>query len=96
MDTVSDQPVRPGELSLALAGAELIDLFSSGAVELREDRIVPGPRPALSDELLEQASASLLRAEPYESIGDWLWRRGDGLAVAYVSDFEAAGLLTRQ
>ncbi|MFI6951636.1 GPP34 family phosphoprotein [Streptomyces sp. NPDC050422] len=96
MDRAGDYPVRPGELSLALAGAELIDLFTSGAVEFREDRIVPDAHPPVADELLETAHASLHRVEPYESIGDWLWRRGEALAGAYVAAFEAEGLLTRQ
>ncbi|MCX5145005.1 GPP34 family phosphoprotein [Streptomyces sp. NBC_00338] len=104
MDMAGDHPVRSGELSLALAGAELIDLAVDGAVELREDRIVPGAGPASSDatahepadELLQQASAALRRDEPYESVGDWLWRRGEGLSGTYAATFEAAGLLTRQ
>lgn len=100
MGRAGDQPVRSGDLSLALAGAELIDLFTSSAVEFHDDRIVPriapGVRPPAADELLETALASLRRAEPYEPIGDWLWRRGEALAGAYVAAFEAEGLLTRR
>ncbi|MFE9252471.1 GPP34 family phosphoprotein [Streptomyces sp. NPDC007088] len=96
MDAADDHPVRSGELSLALAGAELIDLFRAGAVEVREDRVVPARPSAPADGMLERAFASLRREEPYESVGDWLWRRGEGLADAYTADFEAAGLLTRR
>ncbi|MFE7752728.1 GPP34 family phosphoprotein [Streptomyces sp. NPDC057428] len=96
MNVSSERPVRSGDLSLALAGAELIDLYRAGAVELSEDRITPGPGPAPADVLLEQAFGSLRREEPHESIGDWLWRRGDALAEAYFKAFEAEGLLTRR
>ncbi|CAM5234235.1 hypothetical protein SALBM311S_01434 [Streptomyces alboniger] len=37
-----DAPVASGDLSLALAGAELIDLIENRSVELDGDRIVPG------------------------------------------------------
>lgn len=36
-----DRPVGQGDLSLTLAGAELIDLVSAGAITLDGDRIVP-------------------------------------------------------
>ncbi|MDT0611081.1 GOLPH3/VPS74 family protein [Streptomyces lancefieldiae] len=96
LDSAGDPPVRAGDLSLALAGAELIDLCAARVVELREDRIVPGRLPAPADVLLEQAFASFIREEPYETISDWLWRRGKALDVAYVAAFETEGLLTRQ
>ncbi|WP_217144962.1 GPP34 family phosphoprotein [Streptomyces sp. AC627_RSS907] len=96
LDSAGDQPVRAGDLSLALAGAELVDLFTARAVELREDRIVPGRLPAAADVLLEQAFASFVRQEPHETISDWLWRRGKALDAAYVAAFEAEGLLTRR
>lgn len=96
VDTAGDHPVRSGELSLALAGAELVDLFRAGAVEVRDDRVVPARPSAPAEGMLERAFASLRREEPYESVGDWLWRRGEGLAEAYTADFEAAGLLTRR
>ncbi len=97
LDQAADPPVRAGDLSLALAGAELIDLSAAGAVEVREDRIVPGDRPpAPADPLLERAFAALVREEPYEPVEDWLWRRGEGLDTAYAGAFEAEGLVTRQ
>ncbi|MEV5176399.1 GPP34 family phosphoprotein [Streptomyces flaveolus] len=87
-----DRPVGQGDLSLALAGAEAIDLLESGALTLDDERIVPGPRVATGDLLLDQAVASLARQEPYETVEDWLWRRGRDLAAAYVDDLERAGL----
>ncbi|MEU9086229.1 GPP34 family phosphoprotein [Streptomyces sp. NPDC048357] len=95
MDTGSGSPVEQGELSLALAGAEVIDLLSAEAVRLDGDRIVPGHQNAPADRLLEQAAASLVREEPYESVTDWLWRRGRGLSVAYQAELEADGQLVR-
>ncbi|MEU3753920.1 GPP34 family phosphoprotein [Streptomyces olivoreticuli] len=90
------RPVEPGDLSLALAGAELIDLLAAGAVTLDGDRIVPGGRPVVSDRVLEQAAESLTREAPYESVGDWLWRRGRRLAAVYLAALEADGQLTRR
>jgi hypothetical protein len=90
------RPVEQGDLSLALAGAELIDLVESGALALDDDRIVPGPQPATGDRLLDEAAASLVRAEPYESAEDWLWRRGRGLSSAYLAALETEGLITRE
>ncbi|MGW2936267.1 GOLPH3/VPS74 family protein [Streptomyces sp. NPDC001156] len=91
----SDRPVEQGDLSLALAGAEAIDLLESGALSLDGDRMVPGPGAATGDGLLDQADASLVRREPYETVDDWLWRRGRDLTAAYVDDLERAGLVTR-
>ncbi|MFD8003614.1 GOLPH3/VPS74 family protein [Streptomyces mirabilis] len=90
----TDLPVAQGDLSLALAGAEAIDLLENGALSLDGDRMVPGPRVATGDRLLDQADASLTRREPYETVDDWLWRRGSELAAAYVDDLERAGLVT--
>ncbi|GGN91250.1 hypothetical protein GCM10011579_087930 [Streptomyces albiflavescens] len=90
----SDRPVAKGDLSLALAGAEAIDLLKSGAVSVEGDRLVPGPRVATGDRLLDQADASLTRRKPYDTVDAWLWRRGSGLAAAYVDDLERAGLVT--
>jgi hypothetical protein len=87
-----DRPVEQGDLSLALAGAEAVDLLESGALTLDGDRMVPGPRVATGDRLLDQALSSLVRREPYETVEDWLWRRGSELAAAYVDDLERAGL----
>ncbi|WP_433894282.1 GPP34 family phosphoprotein [Streptomyces sp. CA-111067] len=81
----SDRPVEQGDLSLALAGAELFDLLDAGAVTLDgDDLIVPGPPQVPADDrLLGEAAAALVREPPYESVEDWLWRRGRGLAAAY-------------
>ncbi|MFE3139165.1 GPP34 family phosphoprotein [Streptomyces scopuliridis] len=95
MDVAPSPPVA-GELSLALAGAELIDLLAAEAIRLEDDRIVPAHRPALADRLLDQAATSLTREAPYESVADWLWRRGRGLASAYLAALEADGQLTRR
>ncbi|MFE9885768.1 GPP34 family phosphoprotein [Streptomyces scopuliridis] len=95
MDVAPSPPVA-GELSLALAGAELIDLLTAEAIRLEDDRIVPAHRPALADRLLDQAATSLAREAPYESVADWLWRRGRGLAPAYLAALEADGQLTRR
>lgn len=96
LDEPRERAVSSGELSLALAGAELVDLLGAGAVTLREDRLVPGTGAAPTDGPPARAVASLRREEPYEPIGDWLWRRGDGLAEAYLAALEADGSLTRR
>jgi hypothetical protein len=80
-------PVERGDLSLALAGAELIDLLAAEAVRLDGERIVPVS--GASDD-------SLVRQPPYESVEDWLWRRGRGLADLYLASLEADGHLTRE
>lgn len=95
MDTAADRPVTQGDLSLALAGAEVIDLLRAEAVTLEADRIVPRLAPPLDDPLLERAAESLERDKPFESIGDWLWRRGRGLAQEYVTVLEQEGLVSR-
>ncbi|MFD5394189.1 GPP34 family phosphoprotein [Streptomyces sp. NPDC127097] len=96
MDAESGGALERGDLSLALAGAELIDLLSAEAVRLDGERIVPGYRPALPDRLLDQAASALVQQAPYESVDDWLWRRGHGLAAAYLSALEDDGELTRE
>jgi Golgi phosphoprotein 3 GPP34 len=83
--------VGQGDLSLALAGAELLDLLRAEAVALDADRIVPGPPLGMGDRLLDEAVAALVRERPYESVEDWLWRRGRSLAAAYVDALEAGG-----
>ncbi|CCK24615.1 hypothetical protein BN159_0236 [Streptomyces davaonensis JCM 4913] len=88
-----DRTVERGDLSLALAGAEAIDLLEAGALTLDDDRMVPGPQMATDDPLLGQAIDSLVRQEPYETVEDWLWRRGSGLAEVYAKNLEGAGLL---
>ncbi|KUJ67420.1 hypothetical protein ACZ90_28490 [Streptomyces albus subsp. albus] len=96
LDVASTHPVEQGELSLALAGAELIDLLGAGLATLDGDRIMPGQWGETADRLLDQAAASLVGEAPYESVDDWLWRRGRDLAPAYLAALEAQGLLTRR
>ncbi|MFE9444122.1 GPP34 family phosphoprotein [Streptomyces sp. NPDC006602] len=96
MDVGTGHAVEQGNLSLALAGAELIDLVESSALALDGDRIVPGTQPATGDRLLDEAASSLVREEPYESAEDWLWRRGRGLSSAYLAALETEGLVTRE
>ncbi|MGW2638033.1 GPP34 family phosphoprotein [Streptomyces sp. NPDC001348] len=91
LDVPSSRPVERGDLSLALAGAELLDLIAAEGVTLEDDRIVPGLQSATGDRLLDEAGAALSRQAPYESVEDWLWRRGSGLATAYADDLDAAG-----
>ncbi|MCX5152244.1 MULTISPECIES: GOLPH3/VPS74 family protein [unclassified Streptomyces] len=95
MDPQPDRSVGQGDLSLALAGAELIDLIGAQAVALDGDSIVPGQQPALDDRQLGEASAALVRQVPYEQVEDWLWRRGRDLAAAYQAALEADGQLAR-
>lgn len=85
-----------GDLSLALAGAELIDLMDAGAAALDGDQIVPDGNGTADDRLLNEASAALVRQAPYESVEDWLWRRGRGLAGAYLTALRSEGQITRQ
>ncbi|MEU6523594.1 GPP34 family phosphoprotein [Streptomyces sp. NPDC046924] len=95
LDTPSTPPVAQGELSLALAGAELIDLMEAEAVTLDEHRVVPEMPPAGNEGLLREAASSLVRQTPYESVEDWLWRRGRGLTAAHLAALESEGLVTR-
>ncbi|OEJ30426.1 GOLPH3/VPS74 family protein [Streptomyces subrutilus] len=90
-----ERSVGQGDLSLSLAGAELIDLLHARAVDLDGDLIVPGPQPAPDDRLLGDAASALVRQTPYEHVEDWLWRRGRDLAAGYQAAFEEDGLLTR-
>ncbi|MFG3076422.1 GPP34 family phosphoprotein [Streptomyces sp. NPDC048225] len=91
-----DNSVGQGDLSLALAGAELIDLIGAGAVALDSDRIVPNSPPPLDDRFLGEAAAGLTRQLPYERVEDWLWRRGRDLSAAYQAALEQSGELTPQ
>ncbi|MGW3910036.1 GOLPH3/VPS74 family protein [Streptomyces sp. NPDC005070] len=86
-------PVGQGDLSLALAGAELIDLINAGAVSVDGDTIVPGGPPPVDDRFLGEAAAGLTRQAPYERIEDWLWRRGRDLSAAYQAALEESGEL---
>ncbi|MDJ1137459.1 GOLPH3/VPS74 family protein [Streptomyces iconiensis] len=90
------QSVGQGDLSLALAGAELLDLIGAGAVAVDGDRIVPGGALVPDDRLMGEAAAGLTRQAPYERIEDWLWRRGRDLSAAYQAALEEDGELTRK
>ncbi|SEG07829.1 Golgi phosphoprotein 3 (GPP34) [Actinacidiphila yanglinensis] len=90
-DAAAGSTVDPDDLSLALAGAELVDLVGAGAITLDGERIVPGAATATGDRLLDRASSSVLRQEPYETVDHWLWRRGDTLSAEYVAALEADG-----
>ncbi|WP_405506216.1 GPP34 family phosphoprotein [Streptomyces cyaneofuscatus] len=96
MDPRPERSVGQGDLSLALAGAELIDLIDAGAVTVDEDRIVPVEASTPQDGLLGEAAALLTREPPHERIEDWLWRRGRDLAAAYQAALEEDGELTRK
>ncbi|MFJ7151683.1 GPP34 family phosphoprotein [Streptomyces sp. NPDC100445] len=93
LDVPGERPVEQGDLSLALAGAELIDLLGVRALTLDGEHIVPGPVLTTGDRMLDEAGAALRREGPPETVADWLWRRGEGLAVAYHDTLEAAGQL---
>jgi hypothetical protein len=95
IDMETGSPTEEGDLSLALAGAEVIDLLDVQAIRLDGERIVPVHRPAIGDRLLDEAASSLVRHEPYESVGDWLWRRGRDLLSSYLAALEAEGRVTR-
>ncbi|KUN18394.1 hypothetical protein AQJ23_39910 [Streptomyces antibioticus] len=92
----AEQLVGQGDLSLALAGAEAIDLLHRGTLRLDGDRLVPGPRVASGDPLLDQADAALVRREPYETVEEWLWRRAEDLVPAYADALEQDGLVVHQ
>lgn len=91
-----ERSVGQGDLSLALAGAELIDLIGAGTVAVDDDRIVPGGPPTPDDRLMGEAAAALTRQAPYERIEDWLWRRGRNLSDAYQAALEENGELKPQ
>ncbi|MGI5459770.1 GOLPH3/VPS74 family protein [Streptomyces sp. CA-249302] len=95
LDTATGKPVEQGDLSLALAGAEVFDLIEARALVLDGDRIVPSAQAPTGDRLLDEAAGALVRQEPYEPVEEWLWRRGRGLASAYVDDLERIGLTGR-
>ncbi|MFG2310579.1 GPP34 family phosphoprotein [Streptomyces sp. NPDC048566] len=96
MDREPDHPVGQGDLSLALAGAEVIDLVGTEILGLDGDRMVPRPATATDDRLLDEAASALDRRAPYERVEDWLWRRGRDLAAVYQRDLEQSGQLVRQ
>ncbi|MEV5930312.1 GOLPH3/VPS74 family protein [Streptomyces cellulosae] len=85
--------VEQGDLSLALAGAELIDLLDAEALTLDGTLLVPaGPAPA-GDPLLSEAAQWLADGGPGETVDDWLWRRGRDLAGRYRTVLEEEGLV---
>ncbi|MFJ9894348.1 GPP34 family phosphoprotein [Streptomyces sp. NPDC091280] len=96
MDVAPDRPVESGDLSLALAGAEVVDLLAAEAVALDGELVVPNVRVPLPDALLDEAATALVRETPYESVENWLWRRGRGLSSAYLAALEKEGLIARQ
>ncbi|WP_033320881.1 GPP34 family phosphoprotein [Streptomyces yerevanensis] len=96
MDVAASRAPERGDLSLALAGAELIDLLDAQAITLAGDHIVPSDRHAVADRMLDEAVSSLARQAPHDSVDDWLWRRGRDLSAAYLAALEAAGQLRRQ
>ncbi|MDG9713675.1 GOLPH3/VPS74 family protein [Streptomyces sp. DH10] len=96
MDLVDSRALERGDLSLALAGAELIDLLDARAVTLAGDHIVPSDRRPMADRLLDEAASSLARQTPYDSVDAWLWRRGRDLSEAYLAALEAEGQLSRR
>ncbi|MFC8100065.1 GPP34 family phosphoprotein [Streptomyces sp. NPDC057363] len=84
LEVPSARPIAQGDVSLALAGAELLDLREAHAVRLDGDRVIPlGEHVHGTDALLAQAAEQLGTEPPYETVEDWLWRRGRGLAGAY-------------
>ncbi|MFC8241905.1 GOLPH3/VPS74 family protein [Streptomyces chartreusis] len=95
LDMASDHTVEQGDLSLALAAAEMFDLLDAHALVLDGDLITPSAQAPTGDRLLDEAASALVRQEPYESLEDWLWRRGRGLSTAYVEDLERVGLTAR-
>ncbi|MFJ6304061.1 GOLPH3/VPS74 family protein [Streptomyces althioticus] len=85
--------VEQGDLSLALAGAELIDLLDAEALTLDGTLLVPArPAPA-GDRLLSEAAQWLADGGPGETVDDWLWRRGRDLAGRYRTVLEEEGLV---
>ncbi|WP_406375958.1 GPP34 family phosphoprotein [Streptomyces sp. NBC_00647] len=96
MDKEPDRSVGQGDLSLALAGAEVIDLLADEVLTLDGDRMVPTRQPTTDDRLLGEAASAVVRQIPFERVEDWLWRRGRDLAAAYQADLEQAGQLARR
>ncbi|MFG3405334.1 GPP34 family phosphoprotein [Streptomyces sp. NPDC048142] len=91
-----EHTVGQGDLSLALAGAELLDLVGAGAIAVDGDLIVPGGSTVPDDRLLGEAAARITRKPPYERIEDWLWRRGRDLSATYQDALEEDGELTQK
>jgi hypothetical protein len=96
MDMPSTRPLERGDLSLALAGAELIDLLGLGTVTLDGEFVLPTGRPGATEPQLDQAAAAVAPVADGETVEDWLWRRGRGLSDTYLAALEADGLLGRE
>ncbi|MFE6698136.1 GPP34 family phosphoprotein [Streptomyces sp. NPDC057718] len=96
MDPAPEHTVGQGDLSLALAGAELLDLLGAGTITVDGDLIVPGGSSVPDDRLLGEAAAALTRQPPYERVEDWLWRRGRDLSATYQDALERDGELTQK
>ncbi|MGI5397489.1 GPP34 family phosphoprotein [Streptomyces sp. CA-251251] len=79
----ADPGLEEGDLSLALAGAELLDLAGVQAVLLVSDRILPMVSPRHVDPMLAEAASKIVQDSPYETVESWLWRRGRDLAARY-------------
>lgn len=94
-DPQTDSVVEQGELSLALAGAELVDLIDTGAVTLDGDLLVSGDPAPAEDPLLREALSLLEPGVPRTTVEDWLWRRGRELAARYQAALEEDGLVAR-
>ncbi|ANJ11993.1 MULTISPECIES: GPP34 family phosphoprotein [Streptomyces] len=77
--------LEEGDLSLALAGAELLDLVDVQAALLVGDRILPVVSPRHVDTMLAEAASAIVQNSPYETVEGWLWRRGRDLAARYRS-----------
>lgn len=90
LEVPSSRPIAQGDVSLVLAGAELVDLRDAHVLRLDGDRIVPlGEHADGTNALTAQASAQLVTEPPYETVEQWLWRRGRGLAGSYADDLAA-------
>ncbi|RPK79200.1 MULTISPECIES: GPP34 family phosphoprotein [Streptomyces] len=96
MDPEPEHTVGQGDLSLALAGAELLDLVDAGAITVDGDLVVPGGSSVPGDRLLREAAALITRQPPYERVEDWLWRRGRDLSATYQDALEGDGELTQK
>ncbi|WP_103535802.1 GPP34 family phosphoprotein [Streptomyces sp. SM11] len=96
IDPVPEHTVGQGDLSLALAGAELLDLVGTGAITVDGDLIVPSGSSVPDDRLLGEAAALVTRRPPHERIEDWLWRRGRDLSATYQDALEEDGELTQK
>lgn len=96
MDMPSTRTLERGDLSLALAGAELIDLLGLGLAALDGEYVLPTGRRDTADPQLDQAAAAVAPVADGETVEDWLWRRGRGLTATYLAALEADGLLGRE